>query len=33
MTILGKYYAIIVAFKRAKEKGVILVVGIGVWGV
>ncbi len=33
MTILGNYYAIIVTFQRAKEKGVILVVGIGVWGV
>ena len=33
MTILGNYYAIIVTFKRAKEKGVILVVGIAVWGV
>ena len=33
MTILENYYAIIVTFKRAEEKGVILVVGIAVWGV
>ncbi len=31
--ILGNYYAIIVTLKWAKEKGVILGVGIAVWGV
>ena len=33
MTILGNYYAIIATLKGAKENGLILGLGMAVWGI